>query len=189
MVACRGRGGRGRFGTLAGLSAVRYQEDRRNIRGGNPAMTVPRRTRLMTTHNSTTDNRTLRSLPDDIHAAIMTYANETNLTPSAVIEGAIKHFLDLDTSLSSEWVSAVDDTSLLAVLPPVPQSQAKQYAEKTEIPSDFVIVLAILRRSGFAIAHFLDPDSVTFDDCLVKVQQGSDAWLKQYAVDAAMTAA
>ena len=135
----------------------------------------------MTTQESTVDNRILRSLPDDIQAAVLTYASEANLTPSAVIEGAIKHFLDLDTSLSSESVSAVDDTSLLAVLPSVIQSRARHYAQKTEIPPEFVIELAI--------AHFLDPDSVTFDDCQVKVQQGSIAWLKQYADDAAMTAA
>lgn len=111
----------------------------------------------------------------------MTYASESSLTPHAVIEGAIKHFLGLDTSLSGKSVSAADDASLLAVLPPVLQSQAKQYAHKTEIPPEFVIELAI--------AHFLDPDSVTFDDCRVKVQQGSIEWLKQYADEVAVTAA
>lgn len=119
----------------------------------------------MTTQESTVDNRILQSLPDDIQAAIMTYASEANLTPPAVIEGAIKHFLDLDTSLSSASVCTVDDASLLAVLPSVIQSQARHYAQKTEIPPEFVIELAI--------AHFLDPDSVTFDDCQVKVEQTS----------------
>lgn len=135
----------------------------------------------MTPHGSTADNCILRSLPDDIQAAIITYASETELTPSAVIEGAVKHFLDLDTSLSSESDGNSEETSLLAELPLSIQSQAKQYAEKAEIPPEFVIELAI--------AHFLDPDSVTFDDCQVKVQQGLIAWLKQYADDAAMTAA
>lgn len=135
----------------------------------------------MTPHDSTTDDRILQSLPEDIHAAILTYASESALTPHAVIEGALKHFLDLDTSLSKEPTSAAEETSLLAILPPVLQSQAVQYAEKTEIPGELVIELAI--------AHFLDPDSVTFDDCRVKVQPGSIAWLKQYADDAAMTAA
>lgn len=135
----------------------------------------------MTPQDSTTDNRILQSLPDDIHTAILAYASESALTPQAVIEGAIKHFLELDTSLGSEPVSAADDTSLLAVLPPVLQSQAMQYADQTEIPAELVIELGI--------AHFLDPDSVTFDDCQVKVQQNSIAWLKQYAGSEAVTAA
>ncbi len=135
----------------------------------------------MTIQDSTTDNRILQSLPNDIHAAILTYANESALTPHAVIEGALKHFLELDTSLGSEPIIAAEDTSLLAVLPPVLQSQAMQYADKTEIPAELVIELGI--------AHFLDPDSVTFDDCQVKVEQTSIAWLKQYAGSDAVTAA
>lgn len=135
----------------------------------------------MTSHDPTTDDRILQSLPDNIHAAILTYASESALTPDAVIEGALKHFLELDTSLSNEPIGAAEDTSLLAVLPPVLQSQAVQYAEQTEIPSELVIELAI--------AHFLDPDSVTFDDCQVKVEQNSITWLKQYAENEAATAA
>lgn len=111
----------------------------------------------------------------------MTYANETALTPSAVIEGAVKHFLDLDTSLTRGPGSTAEKMSLLSELPPALQNQAKQYAEKAEMPAEFVIELAI--------SHFLDPDSVTFDDCQVKVEQSSMAWLKQYANDIPMTAA
>ncbi|PZO15663.1 MAG: hypothetical protein DCF25_13445 [Leptolyngbya foveolarum] len=131
--------------------------------------------------NSTTDNRILQSLPDDIRAAISTYASESALKPDAVIEGALKHFLELDTTLSNELVSGAEETSLLAALPSVLQSQAIEYAEKIEIPAELVIELAI--------AHFLDPDSVTFDDCQVKVEQTSIAWLKQYAGDESVTAA
>lgn len=127
------------------------------------------------------DDRILASLPENIRAAIVTYAQESELTTNAVIEGAIKHFLELDTSLSQDPVSTAEDTSLLAALPPVLQSQAMQYAEKTQLPAELVIELAI--------AHFLDPDSVTFDDCQVKVEQTSIAWLKQYASDEAVTAA
>ncbi|MEO0645382.1 MAG: hypothetical protein AAFZ17_04375 [Cyanobacteria bacterium J06650_10] len=126
-------------------------------------------------------DRILESLPDEIRAAILTYAHESALTATVVIEGTLKHFLELDTSLSSESMSVAEDTSLLAALPSVLQSQAIEYAEKTEIPSELVIELAI--------AHFLDPDSVTFDDCQVKVQQNSIAWLKQYAGGEAATAA
>ena len=35
--------------------------------------------------------------------------------------------------------------------------------------------------SMLVIAHFLEPDSVTFDDCQVSVEKTSIAWLKEYA--------
>ena len=127
----------------------------------------------MSPHDTPTDERILQFLPDDIRVATLTYAHESGLTASAVIEGALKRFLALDTSLSSESTSAAEDTSLVATLPTVIQSQAIQYADKAEIPSELVIELAI--------AHFLDLDSVTFNDCQVKVEQTSIAWLKQYA--------
>lgn len=128
-----------------------------------------------------TDDRILDALPAEIRAAISTYANESGLSANAVIEGAIRHFLELDTSLKNEVISTAEDTSLLAALPPILQSQVLQYAEQTEITSELVIELAI--------AHFLDPDSVTFDDCQVKVEQASIAWLKQYADSKTVTAA
>ena len=135
----------------------------------------------MTPQEPSTDERILESLPDDIRAAVLTYASESELTANAVIEGALKHFLELDTSLNSGTTRTAKDTSLLSALPSAIQSQAIQYAEQTEIPSELVIELAI--------AHFLDPDSVTFDDCQVKVEQTSITWLKQYAGNEAATAA
>jgi len=131
----------------------------------------------MTSRTISTDERILDSLPDEIRVAIETYANESELSANAVIEGALKHFLSLDTSLSSEATNTAEGTSLLSSLPPILQSQAIQYAKQTEIPAELVIQLAI--------AHFLDPDSVTFDDCQVKVEQTSIAWLKQYADEVA----
>ena len=131
----------------------------------------------MTSPATPTDERILDSLPNNIRVAIETYANETGLSANAVIEGAINHFLSLDTSLSSSAVRTAEKTSLLSSLPSVLQSQAISYAEQTELPAELVIELAI--------AHFLDPDSVTFDDCQVKVEQTSIAWLKQYADEGA----
>ena len=133
----------------------------------------------MTSPTTPTDERILDSLPNDIRVAIEIYANETGLSANAVIEGAINHFLSLDTSLSSSAVRTAEQTSLLSSLPSVLQSQAITYAEQTELPAELVIELAI--------SHFLDPDSVTFDDCQVKVEQTSIAWLKQYADEAAAT--
>ena len=131
----------------------------------------------MTSRTIPTDERILDSLPDEIRVAIETYANQSELSANAVVEGALKHFLSLDTSLSSKTTNTAEDTSLLSSVPPILQSQAIQYAEQTEIPAELVIELAI--------AHFLDPDSVTFDDCQVKVEQTSIAWLKQYADEVA----
>ena len=131
----------------------------------------------MTSPALPTDERILASLPHDIRVAIETYANETGLSANAVIEGAIKHFLSLDTSLNSGTVRTAEKTSLLSSLSPVLQSQAITYAEQTELPAELVIELAI--------THFLDPDSVTFDDCQVRVDQTSIAWLKEYANEAA----
>lgn len=50
----------------------------------------------MTIHEPPIDDLILESLPDDIRAAISTYAHESGLTANAVIEGAIKHFLGLE---------------------------------------------------------------------------------------------
>lgn len=135
----------------------------------------------MTPHSPAADNPILESLPDAILTAILTYANESGLRPNAVIEGALKHFLELDMSLSDEPSRVAEETSLLFALPDILQNKALEYAEKQEIPGELVIELAI--------AHFLDPDSVTFDDCQVKVEQTSIAWLKQYAKNEPATAA
>ncbi len=43
------------------------------------------------------------------------------------------------------------------------QSAIIAYANEAELSLDAVIT--------FAIAHFLDPDSVTFDDCLIGLQR------------------
>jgi predicted transcriptional regulator len=135
----------------------------------------------MTTQPATTATRILNSLPNDIQSAISTYAREAQLTAQAVIEYAISQFLALDTTLTGDSPHSSDDSSLLAELPAHLQSKARQYAQAVEIPPDFVIELAI--------AHFLDPDSMTFDDCRVKVQQTAIECLKQHANTPAVNAA
>jgi predicted transcriptional regulator len=135
----------------------------------------------MTTQHLTPSTRILNSLPREIQAAILTYASEAGLTPQAVIEYAIAQFLELDTTLTDDEPFNADETSLLAELPQSLQNQARQYAETAEMPPEFVIELAI--------SHFLDPDSVTFDDCRVKVQQGAIEWLKRAADNSSVTAA
>lgn len=135
----------------------------------------------MTAEHTMAPTRIWNSLPEPIQTAILTYATEAKLTPPSVIEGAISQFLALDTTLSEDESIYSEDTSLLSELPPLLRNQAKEYAISTEMPPEFVLELAI--------AHFLDPDSVTFDDCRVKVQQGSIEWLKLYADKLSVTAA
>lgn len=134
----------------------------------------------MTPHSPAAANPILESLPNAILKAILTYASESELSPDAVIQSALKHFLELDTSLIDEPSRVPEETSLLAALSGALQRKALEYAEKQRIPDELVIELAI--------AHFLDPDSVTFDDCQVKVEQASIAWLKQYAQNEPATA-
>ena len=54
----------------------------------------------------------------------MTYASESALTPNAVIEGELKYFLALDTTLSNELDKGAEAQSLPAALPSTLQSQA-----------------------------------------------------------------
>lgn len=131
--------------------------------------------------NSNSQSRILTSLPEKVQAAMLTYGHEAGLSPHSVILFTIARFLELDTIQLDDRPTITDDTSLLADLPLSLQTKAKQYADKTEVPPEFVIELSI--------AHFLDPDSVTFDDCQIRVQQGLIELLKQYAKDQEATAA
>lgn len=106
--------------------------------------------------------RLFESLPRRIQSAVVGYANAANLSPSAVIEFTLIHFLNLasktvDDSVSSKVLE--DDTSFLSELPAFLRVAIAHYATTHAMPPEFVVELAI--------AHFLDPDSVTFDDCQV----------------------
>lgn len=129
--------------------------------------------------------RILDSLPKNIQAALVTYARQAQLIPQIVIERAIAQFLALDTSLPKDLPrdghNSADENSLLSELPPLLQNQARHYAREIEVPPEFVIELAI--------AHFLDPDSVTFDDCQIEIQRTLVEWLKQNANSLGVSAA
>ena len=115
---------------------------------------------------SSTPNTQLRifnSLPQAVQSAIVGYANAANLSPAAVIEFGITQFLDLNSQTLGRELNAVEDSSVLADLPAAIRAAIEQYAAENEMPAEFVVELAI--------AHFLDPDSVTFDDCQTAVQR------------------
>lgn len=112
----------------------------------------------MHTSNSGNQTRIFTSLPDAVQEAIIAYADEASLLPQAVIEFAIANFLELDSMPTDDRQSHTEDDNLLADLPTFLRAEIQQYATETEMPVEFVVELAI--------AHFLDPDSVTFNDCL-----------------------
>lgn len=124
--------------------------------------------------------RLFESLPRRIQSAVVSYANAANLSPSAVIEFTLIHFLDLasktvDDSLAS---NVEDETTILAELPAFLRVAIAHYATTYAMPPEFVVELAI--------AHFLDPDSVTFDDCQVGlVRDRLDLLLSHQQVPAA----
>jgi hypothetical protein len=122
----------------------------------------------MVASNLNTQIRLFESLPHRIQSAIA-----AQLSPAAVVEAALALFLELDNSSTQGAQSAVTEGSILAELPGSMQAAITHYAQANEMPPEFVLELAI--------AHFLDPDSVTFADCQVGVQREQIELLKQYS--------
>ncbi len=110
------------------------------------------------------------SLPQGVQSAIVGYANAADLSPAAVIEFAIIQFLDLSFQTLSSERNVPQDGSTLTDLPSSIRAAVEQYALENEMPAEFVVELAI--------AHFLDPDSVTFDDCQIGVRRDRVELLK-----------
>lgn len=120
-----------------------------------------------------TQIRLFESLPQRIQSALVAYANAAKLSPAAVVEAALALFLELERNSDQEPPSAIEESSILAELPIATQTAIAHYATANEMPPEFVLELAI--------AHFLDPDAVTFDDCQVGVQREQIELLKRYA--------
>jgi len=68
--------------------------------------------------------------------------------------------------------------SILDELPASLRIETVNYAAEDELPPEFVVELAI--------AHFLDPDSMTFDDCQTQLQQERLTLLKLEKSDRAI---
>jgi hypothetical protein len=124
----------------------------------------------MLTANLNTQIRLFESFPRQVQVAIVAYANAAKLPPATVIEFVLTHFLELDPRTIGELQSTIEEDSILAELPAFLQVGIAQYAIENEMPPEFVVELAI--------AHFLDSDSVTFDDCQVGVQRDRVELLK-----------
>lgn len=123
----------------------------------------------------------MASLPAEIQAVLITYARESELSPQSVIEYLIARFLEIDATQLEPPPPHNDTPDLLAHLPLRLQTEMQQYASAIEVPPEFVIELSI--------AHFLDPDSVTFDDCQLNVAPHLIALLKQHHKHQSATAA
>lgn len=123
----------------------------------------------MPTSPSTSQSQVVSHFPLEIQAALAAYADAVTISTQDVIEIVIASFLEADTDSQQVEVSGTADDPLTD-LPLAMQTRIRQYAQFYEMPSEFVLELAIV--------HFLDPDSVTFDDCRITTQREQTEWLQ-----------
>lgn len=112
------------------------------------------------------------SVPERVKLAIVAYANETGLSTQAIITIAIAHFLEAEAMPLGDKRSYSEGSGILDGLPASLQDAINHYAAADKLPPEFVVELAI--------AHFLDPDSVTFDDCQPGIQHERVELLRQH---------
>ncbi|WP_088889982.1 hypothetical protein [Leptolyngbya ohadii] len=125
----------------------------------------------MPTSSSNIQPRIFDFLPEPVQVAIAAYADVTKLSPNWVIQFAIAHFLELEQAPADTQQNNSETGTILDDLPLSLQHEIKSYAAEQEVPPEFVVELAI--------AHFLDPDSVTFDDCQMSLQRDRVELLQQ----------
>lgn len=117
----------------------------------------------MSISNPNTKSQIFNSLPQKVQSAIVAYAESAELSPDLVITFAIAHFLELESIPVYDTQSHTESSSILDDLPTSLKTEIENYAAEDDMPPEFVVELAI--------AHFLDPDSMTFDDCQTGLQQ------------------
>lgn len=135
----------------------------------------------MPTSSLNTQSCLFDSLPEPIQSALTAYAKEAELSLDAVITFAIAYFLELESISLGNKESSTKSINSLDDLPAPLQSEIKNYAAEEEMPLEFVVELAI--------AHFLDSDSVTFDDCITGLQRERVELLRQQKRNLEATAA
>jgi predicted transcriptional regulator len=127
----------------------------------------------------------LEFFPPSIRSVIGTYGQITDSSLETVVEIAIAEFLEIDWL--SHLVHRIDSPNqqvayqILDLIPLNLRSAIDEYADETKMPSEFVVELAI--------AHFLDPDSMTYEDCQVGIGRAQVARLKQKSEQAARNVA
>jgi predicted transcriptional regulator len=124
---------------------------------------------------STNTRSILEFFPPSIRSVIGTYGQMTDASPEAVVETAIVEFLEIDwLSYLAHRVDSPNRQTAYQILDLIPlnlRAAIDEYASETEMPSEFVVELAI--------AHFLDPDSMTYEDCQVGIGRAQVERLKQ----------
>jgi predicted transcriptional regulator len=124
---------------------------------------------------STSTYSILEFFPPSIRSVIGTYGKMTDSSPEIVVEMAIAEFLEIDwLSYFAHRVDAPNRQAAYQILDLIPlnlRAAIDEYANETEMPSEFVVELAI--------AHFLDPDSMTYEDCQVGIGRAQVERLKQ----------
>jgi len=130
--------------------------------------------------NPGTESRIFHSLPEKVQSAIRAYAESAELSTDVVIVFAIAHFLDLKSIPWDDRHKQNASGSILDELPASLRIETVNYAAEDELPPEFVVELAI--------AHFLDPDSMTFDDCQTQLQQDRLALLREVNCDRSLLA-
>jgi len=128
----------------------------------------------MTMSEPALKNRLLQSLPQPVQETLVAYGKATNLSPQAVVEFAIIHFLDLEDHLPEDYPQQQNgDDSVLAGLPSFLRHQVEAYAQADpQMPPEFVIELALV--------FLQDPDAITFDECYPGLRRGAVELLQAY---------
>jgi predicted transcriptional regulator len=134
---------------------------------------------------STNTRSILEFLPPSIRSVIETYGQMTDASPETVVETAIAEFLEIDwLSHLTHRVDAPNRQAAYQILDLIPlnlRAAIDEYANEVEMPSEFVVELAI--------AHFLDPESMTYEDCQVGIGRAQVERLKQKREQAARNVA
>ncbi len=125
----------------------------------------------MLTSNFNTQSQIFASLPERVQEAIAAYGNAADLLPDAVIQFATAHFLELEYISPDTKQNPPKTGNVLDDLPGSLRHEIRNYAVEQEMPPEFVVELARSSRYPQGVAHFLAPDSVTFDDCQVGLQR------------------
>jgi predicted transcriptional regulator len=124
---------------------------------------------------STNTHSILEFLPPSIRTVIGTYGQTARVSPQRVVEVAIAEFLEIDRlndlANPSDVFNQQALNQILDLFPLELKSAIDAYAHEVEMPSEFVVEVAI--------AHFLDPDSMTYEDCQTGVARPQVERLKQ----------
>jgi hypothetical protein len=148
--------------------------------------------------NESTNTRSiLEFFPPSIRSVIGTYGQTTDSSPETVVEIArsarypqgVAEFLEMDwLSHLAQRVDSQNRQVAYQILDLVPlnlRAAIDEYANETEMPSEFVVELARSARYPQGVAHFLDPDSMTYEDCQARIGRTQVERLKQKREQAA----